>query len=253
MIKGLYSAVSAMLMNANRQQVLSHNVANLDTPGFRQILATAEEFVNTTAFDPMDSFNLDTDARAIGTFGLGVQSGKEAIDFSQGGIQETGNSLDVAIQGTAFFHVKTPEGDRYTRDGRFICDASGTLVTVEGYQVLNKSGQPIKLGKGDIDINPRGEIALEGKIVSQLGLAEFDDPRKALLHDQGNLFKAGSSPKTEITSSVVQGALETSNVNSAQIMTQMMEVARAYEAAQQLVQNQDDLLGKTISYLGKIG
>jgi flagellar basal body rod protein FlgG len=253
MIKGLYSAVSAMIMNANRQQVLSHNVSNMEVPGFKQILSTAEDYLQTSVADPMDILEDRDSVREVGMLGLGVKNGQEMIDFSQGGIQITNNIYDLAIQGTGFFHIKTPEGDRYSRDGRFIRDASGILVTTEGYQVLGKNSQTIKIPDGQVEIGSAGEILINGVAASQLDFVEFEKPEEMLEHDQGNLFKANGTPTAAKNSSIIQGALETSNVNSAQVMTQMIEILRAYEAAQQMVQNQDELLGKTISSLGRIG
>jgi flagellar basal-body rod protein FlgF len=252
MIKGLYSAVSAMIMNANREQVISHNVANMDTPGFKQVLATQKEYITTQVQDPMSSLDVADPVRSLGSLGLGVQSGVDAIDFTQGGIQTTDNPLDLAIEGTGFFEVKTPDGNRYTRDGRFSLDASGTLVTSDGYQVLDKNGQSIKIeSEGTVDVSTDGEISVDGKAVAQLNLSEFDNPAQDLQHDGGNLFLAKGSAKTATNSTITQGALESSNVDSTQAMSQMMEISRLYEAAQQMVQNQDSLLGETISTLGK--
>jgi flagellar basal-body rod protein FlgF len=253
MIKGLYSAVSAMVINANRQQLLSHNVSNMDVPGFKQILSTAEDYMQTTVLDPLDILEDKDSPRAVGLLGLGVKNGQEVIDFSQGGIQTTNNTYDLAIQGTGFFHIKTPEGERYTRDGRFMRDASGMLITSEGYQVLGKNGQPIKIADGTVEIGSAGEVIIDGVSTSQLDLVEFEKPEETLQHDQGNLFITDTKPTAAKNSTIIQGALETSNVNAAQVMTQMIEILRAYEAAQQMVQNQDELLGKTISSLGRIG
>jgi len=251
MIKGLYSAVSAMIMNANREQVISHDVANMDTPGFKQVLATQKEYITTQVNDPMSSLDSSVPVTDVGTLGLGVQSGSDAIDFTQGSIQTTDNPLDLAIEGTGFFEVKTPDGNCYTRDGRFLRDSSGMLVTSDGYQVLDKNGQPIKLGDGTVSVSSTGEISVDGTATAQLNLVEFDNPAQELQHDQGNLFHATGTAKAASNSSVVEGALESSNVNSTQVMSQMMEVSRLYEAAQQMVQNQDSLLGEAISTLGK--
>ncbi len=253
MIKGLYSAVSAMVMNANRQQLLSHNVSNMDVPGFKQILSTAEDYMQTTVIDPLDILEEKNSPREVGLLGLGVQNGQEVIDFSQGGIEVTNKIYDLAIQGTGFFHIKTPDGERYTRDGRFMRDASGMLITSEGYQVLGKNGQPIKIADGTVEIGSSGEVIIDGVSTSQLDLVEFEKPEEILRHDQGNLFMTDTKPTAAKNSTIIQGALETSNVNAAQVMTQMIEILRAYEAAQQMVQNQDELLGKTISSLGRIG
>ena len=118
MIKGLYSAVSAMVMNAARQQVLSHNIANLQTPGFKQVLTTVEDFMqDQSVYTSENSLNQSVDY--IGTLGLGTQIGAEYIDFEQGALLDTGNPLDFALEGNGYFRVKTPDGNRYTRDGRY--------------------------------------------------------------------------------------------------------------------------------------
>lgn len=253
MIKGLYSAVSAMLMNQNRQQVLTHNVSNMSTAGFKEVLATAEEYKTTEAKDPMDSFGNDVEARTIGTMGLGVASGLSTTDFTQGSITTTDKSTDLAIEGPAFFHVKTPEGDRYTRDGRFVVDANGTLTTADGYQVLDDSGAAITLDSDDFDVSSTGEISVDGKTVAQLGLVEFDDPAASLSRDgEGNLFIAASAGKAAENSTVMQGAVESSNVDATSVMTSLIQITRYFEAAQTIVQNQDDLLGKAISTLGGV-
>jgi flagellar basal-body rod protein FlgF len=251
MIKGLYSAVSAMLVNQNKQQVLSHNASNMDTPGFKQVLATAEEYKTTTAIDPMSSLDSTVQARVLGTLGLGVQSGAEGIDFSQGSLTTTDNQTDLAIQGTAFFHVKNAQGDFYTRDGSFLVDASGNLTTAEGDFVLDSSGKQIQVGTGTFSVSSSGAIIKDSKQVAQLGLFEFTTPKTDLVHASGNLFTASKAGTAAKNSTVVQGSLESSNVDATKLMTSMIEISRFYEAAQQMVQNQDQLLGETISSLGK--
>ncbi len=252
MIKGLYSAVSAMVMNATRQQALSHNIANVQTPGFKQILTTAQGFMQDQA--AYTNGNLQANqVNYIGTMGLGTQIGADFIDFGQGAMQTTNNPLDFAVQGNGFFTVKTPDGNRYTRDGRFLRDSANTLVTVDGFQVLDKAGQPIKLPDGDVSVTQAGEMSVNGTVVATLGIGVFAKPETELQHTEGNLFTGpAASTGTELPQ-VVQGSLETSNANVSQLMTQLVEVGRSYEAAQKLVQNQDELLGKTIASLGRIG
>ena len=252
MIKGLYSAVSAMVMNATRQQALSHKIANVQTPGFKQILTTAQGFMQDQA--AYTNGNLQANqVNYIGTMGLGTQIGADFIDFGQGAMQTTNNPLDFAVQGNGFFTVKTPDGNRYTRDGRFLRDSANTLVTVDGFQVLDKAGQPIKLPDGDVSVTQAGEMSVNGTVVATLGIGVFAKPETELQHTEGNLFTGpAASTGTELPQ-VVQGSLETSNANVSQLMTQLVEVGRSYEAAQKLVQNQDELLGKTIASLGRIG
>jgi flagellar basal-body rod protein FlgF len=252
MIKGLYSAVSAMVMNAARQQIISHNIANLQTSGFKQILTTAGGFMQDQAV--YTNGNLQgSPIEYLGTMGLGSQIDQEYIDFTQGALQNTDNPLDFALQGGGFFTVKTPDGNRYTRDGRFLRDADNTLVTVDGFQVLDDAGQPIEVPDGEVSLSSEGVISVNGEEVATLGIGVFADPMAELQHTEGNLFTGPTASTGEEVPRVVQGYLETSNANPSQLMTQLVEVARSYEAAQKLVQNQDELLGKTISSLGRIG
>lgn len=252
MIKGLYSAVTAMVMNAARQQVLSHNISNLQTPGFKQILTTAQDFKQNQAVYS-NGYTVNGKIDYLGLLGLGTQSGEEYIDFQQGALEETDNPLDFALQGNGFFTVDTPDGQRYTRDGRFLRDADNNLVTVDGFQVLDDAGQPIQLPDGDVSVSPDGAISVNGEEVATLGIGVFADPEAELQHTEGNLFTGPAASTGEDVPRVVQGYLETSNANPSQLMTQLVEVARSYEAAQKLVQNQDELLGKTIASLGRIG
>ncbi len=253
MIKGFYAAVSSMLVNTYKQQVLSQNISNLVTPGFKQVLTTAQDFMKTgVLYSPGNLLN-DTQLDNIGQVGLGAENGIERVDFTQGGLQSTENPYDLAIQGNGFFRLQTPDGIRYTRDGRFIRDAQNTLVSVEGFPVLNDSNQKITLPVGDMAVGPDGKIEVNGQAVAQLGISTFADPWTELVSDRGNMF-AGPAQSTGTPDwQIAQSYLEMSNSNPTYLMTEMIQVARSYEAAQKMVQNQDELLGKTIASLGRIG
>jgi flagellar basal-body rod protein FlgF len=251
MIKGLYSAASAMIAQMTQQQVLAHNSANVDTPGFKQIMTSLDEFMQT-AVSTTPGDGSQTLPTYLGQLGLGVDLANQTTDQSLGAIQNTGHNMDFAIDGSGFFRIKTPSGERYTRDGRFNRDSSGKLVTIDGFQVLNKSGSAITLPEGDILVSEDGSITVNGSSVAQIGLASFKDPSKDLARDGTNNFKAINAPSTAASSSTIhQGYLEQSNVNASQLMTQMVMVARSYEAAQQMMTNQDSLLSETINTLGR--
>ncbi|PWH18092.1 MAG: hypothetical protein DDG59_06930 [Anaerolineae bacterium] len=250
MIKGLYAAASAMLANLYRQGLLAHNIANVDTPGFKQVLTSLDDFKETAAIYPFGPTAGLANLSWIGNFGLGVQTSSEVTDFLQGGLRLTGHPFDLAIQGEGFFRIQTPDGERYTRDGRFYRDIDGNLVTVDGYQVLDEGGQPINLPEGEFAVSPSGVILVNGQTIATLGLAAFEDPATELTRDGSNYFIAEGGPTSDAVGTVAQGYLEMSNANPAQLMTQMIAVARAYEAAQKMVQTQDELLGKAINSLG---
>jgi flagellar basal-body rod protein FlgF len=253
MIKGLYAAVSGMLTNINRQQTISHNVANLTTPGFKQILTSVKDFTHTEVVFPPGNITHQPDLHSIGTIGLGVMSSPDTTDFNQGGIIETSSGLDLAIEGSGFFQVQTENGKAYTRDGRFIKDSDGQIVTVDGYHLLDSGGKPIKLEDGYIGVKSNGVITVNGEEAATIGLAVFENPKLDLVRAGDNTYTSTKTPGKDKAGKIAQYHLETSNADATQLMTQLVEVARSYEASQQMVQNQDELLGKTISSLGRIG
>lgn len=254
MIKGLYAAASAMLAGLTRQNMLTHNLDNIDTPGFREILLSLDDFINTSVASRPD-FNYTRRALPLGDLGLGVETSPEITNFEQGALKQTGEQFDFALQGDGFFQVQTPNGNRFTRDGRFARDIDGNLVTVDGYYVLDANGQPLTLPEGLLGAAADGTLTDEtGAAVGQVGLFSFADPEAELTRDgvQGNLFIAAGTPAATTTATVTQGFLESANINPAQLMTQMVAVNRAYEAAQRMVQVQDELLGRAISTISRL-
>jgi flagellar basal body rod protein FlgG len=259
MIKGLYAAVSAMMAGVAQQQVLSHNVANLETPGFKQIMKSLDDFVQTAVPSTsglrgsMSGISAGASIYSLGSIGLGVEVSPDQTDYNQGGIISSDNPLDLAISGNGFFRLRTADGERYTRDGRFLKDASGQLVSVAGFPVLSQGGQPIVLPEGLVSISPDGTVMVNNQAVGQIGLAGFQDPEAELVRDDNNTFQAAGAPTDIAVGTIQQNALEMSNANPTQLMTQMVEAARFYQAAQQMVQNQDEMLGAAINTLGRIG
>ena len=253
MIKGLYAAASAMLAGVNHQNMIAHNIANMDTPGFKQVLASLDDFYQVPVSQPPQSVAVSQNPRWIGYLGLGVETPPEEIDFTQGSLQFTGQELDFAIQGPGFFRVQTPEGERYTRDGRFSRNSEGQLVTVDGYLVLDDGGQPIEISDdGELTVSGDGTFYLDGEEISRLGLINFANPETELVRDRPNTFAALGEPNDEELGVIVQNYVEAPNTNAAQLMTRMVAVARQYEAAQKMVQNQDELLGRAIASLGQL-
>jgi flagellar basal-body rod protein FlgF len=250
MIKGLYAAASAMITGVYRQQAVAHDIANVDTPGFKQILTSLNEFDNTSAYTQGSQSNTNQ-ITYLGNMGLGVMAAPETTDFSQGTLKNTDSPLDLAISGDGFFRIRTADGERYTRDGRFSKDATGQLVTVDGNLVLSSSGQPIKLAEGEVAIAPNGVISVNNVAGATIGVAFFAD-KSTLTRASENTFSSTATPATTGGGTIIQSTLEQSNVDSAQLMTQMIEISRSYQAAQQMVQNQDELLGKAISTLGRV-
>lgn len=252
MIKGLYAAASAMVAGVNRQQAIAHDVSNMETPGFKQVLTSLEDFMST-GIHQVNSNDPNRGVQYLGNLGLGVESVPDTTDFTQGALMETGNPMDVAIDGAGFFRISTAAGERLTRDGRFVRDVSGKLVTLEGNPVLSSTGAAITLPEGEVSIAADGTISVDGTNVAQLGVNNYADPTTELVRDDNNTFIAvGSATGTE-KGVVVQAYLESSNADATRLTTQLVEVTRSYEAAQQLIANQDELLDEAITTLGRIG
>jgi flagellar basal-body rod protein FlgF len=262
MIKGFYAAASAMVTGMQRQLAITHNIDNLDTPGFKQILLSMDEFMETPVTTNSQSANSPTlptvlqsrgfnKLSRIGDLGLGVMSDDGTTDFTEGSAQITNRELDVAVLGNGFFRIQTDAGERYTKDGRFIKDATGILKTVDGNNVLAEGGGNITLPTGEISISTSGQISVDGVDVAKLGIAYFEDPAASLTRDGANTFSGTGAITDSSKVTVQQYALESSNADLTQLMTQMIQTSRAYEAAQRLVQAQDSLLGQSISTLGQ--
>lgn len=255
MIKGFYAAASAMVAGMHRQNILAQNIANLDTPGFRQILLAMDDWYVTPItqakqdLQPIKGINT---LRQLGYLGLGTDTSPEITDYSQGSLKSTSQELDFAVQGAGFFRVQAPEGERYTRDGRFLRDANNQLVTVDGYKVLDTNGNAIKLPTGQVSVDEIGVIIVDDQQVATIGLAAFNDPQTELVRAGTNTFTATGTPTGTTTGTIEQGYLEMTNSSLESLMTQMVIVGRAYEANQRIVGMQDEILGKVINNLNRL-
>jgi flagellar basal-body rod protein FlgF len=240
---------NALLIGLSRQMALTHeldiianNIANMNTSGFKADNALFAQYLMPQASD--QSFT-GGDRRV--TY---VEDRASWIDMSPAAVQHTGDPLDVAIDGNAYFVVQTPNGQqRYTRNGSFSINGQGQLVTSEGYQVVGESG-PITFQATDHDIviSPTGVITVrEGtntadSIRGQLQLSSFANPAQ-LQKAGGSTFTAPANvtpnPAPEGTN-VVQGSLEKSNVNGVVEMARMIELTRSYTDISNILQEQSD-------------
>jgi flagellar basal-body rod protein FlgF len=250
---------NALLVGLSRQtalerqlDVIANNIANVNTAGFKSDNSLFEEYLNTPAHE--DNF-VGSDRRV--SF---VQDRGTYRNMSQGSVDRTGNPLDVAIDGSAFLAVQTAGGERYTRDGGLHINAQGQLVTVAGNPVLGNSG-PIVFQQTDHDVNiaPDGTVTvIEGSgradsIRGTLRLVNFTDAQK-MLKEGFNLYSAGDggAAQADTKSTVRQGYIEKSNVNSVVEMSRMMEVSRAYTSIANLMQQQSELQKTAIQALADV-
>jgi len=208
-----------------RMAILANNLANVNTPGYKADQVSFSEVLDEAT-------------------GLPTVSATQYTEMTGGSREQTGNPLDVAVDGDGFFVVNTPDGRRFTRDGSFRLGADGTLGTADGNPVLGSSG-PIVLDPevSGIRIDPNGKVWADGEEVDTLQVVAFPagaPPAKV----GGNLFDGTGDTPVE-NPRVSQGALERSNVSSILEMSRMIEIARGYEAYQKLVQSLDQTAAQT--------
>jgi flagellar basal-body rod protein FlgF len=250
MIRGIYTAAAGLATAQLRLGVVSNNVANAATPGYKQDRLPDEV---GKALDLM-KYAVDDQGRPVGTLTLGPKVGVSQLDLAPGPIQETANPLDVAIAGNGFFAVQAADGStRYTRDGGFSRDVNGALRSRDGSAVLDTSNQPITLPVGaDIAIAADGTILAGGNTVAQLQVVDFG--AGAQLNKAGNgmfTLPTGVTPTATNGVQLYQGYLEGSNVDMTESMVSTMSLVRAYEANQKLLQMQDETLKSTVNEVGK--
>jgi flagellar basal-body rod protein FlgF len=210
--------------------VTANNLANSATTGFQAERAMFTDYITESGKEDV-AFTQD-----IATY----------HDLRQGSLQSTGNDFDVAIVGDGYFAIATPAGERYTRAGNFATNREGTLVTVDGYPVLDDGGQPIQFEELDRDpvIGENGLITVNGgEERAILGIFEFNN-RQELRHVEGTMYEASAPGDIAVASRVVHGALETSNVRAVNELVQLTELSRSTSNTAKYIETMYDLQRK---------
>ncbi|HEY8417928.1 MAG TPA: flagellar hook-basal body protein [Limnochordales bacterium] len=272
MLRGLYTSASGMLAEQVRVDVLAHNLANVQTAGFKRqtvIQSAFPEMLLHRVNDPMvigppgprrsdagavrpqRGFAFDP-RPAVGRLGTGTYIDGTYSDMTAGALRHTGNPLDMALEGDGFFTVETPAGLRFTRDGRFTLDGEGWLVTPEGHRVLGEAG-PIRVRGGTVHVTEQGEIWVDGALAGVLAIRTFADPQ-GLVREGSSLWAATewSGEPQPAAARVHAGYLEDSNVNVVMAMVELITAYRSYEANQRVIQAFDQTLGKAVNELGRV-
>lgn len=258
MIRGLYTSGWSMLANSRKMDVISNNLANVNTNAFKKDGVVFQSFPEVLAQRINDTQSRTNPDGQIGAMELGSDVGEIYTYYTQGAMTKTGNNLDLSIKdsATSFFTVGVPSAngdivEYYTRDGAFSIDAKGQLVTSEGNLVLGEAG-PILLTSEHFEVMGDGSIIQDGKNVGKLLIRNFADP--STLRKQGSdlVARTQQTRETEFNGVVLQGSVEQSNVNIVKEMVDMISVTRAYEASQKVLQAQDGTLEKAVNEVGAL-
>ncbi len=256
MVKGLYTAYTGMVQQQKRMDVITNNLANSDTNGFKKEGATSVSFSDVYAAKIKDESEFFLNRR-IGTMHMGTKIGETYTNFSQGPIEVTDNNYDFALDGQGFFQVsytnKAGEtSTKFTRDGSFTLTQEGYLVTDDGDFVLGENG-PIQLDLNlEAKVDTLGNIYQDGQRIDQLALADFAD-YNYLSHYGENFFDLVEGGTMQpATCKVVQGVLEASNINVVEEMVNMIAIQRNYESNQKAIQSIDETLEKAVNEVGRL-
>ncbi|TCS83381.1 flagellar hook-basal body protein [Tepidibacillus fermentans] len=268
MIRGIYTAAAGMLTQQKRQDLLTNNLANVNTPGYKQdeaIIRSFPEVLLQTIRVPVK------DKQPIGSLHQGVFVEEDVPIFKQGDLTETGVNTHFAIwdpelelipngqrRPILLFTVQGQNGERlFTRSGLFTEDAAGQLVTPEGYLVLDDQGRPIRTNGRSFTVDQKGNIRFSDGQTLRLGLTKINNPNQLLKQgeqiyrlqgNQGNLPFVNENENYQI----FQGKLERSNVDPTQTMVDMITALRIYEANQQMIQFMDKTLEKAVNEIGRV-
>lgn len=255
MVRGLYTATLGMTTQQKKMDTVTNNLSNVDTTAYKKDGVVQQSF--TEAY--MKCVNGETtpytfsNEKTLGNIGMGLFVDSVYTDFGNGTLQVTDGPLDLSIREEGYFSVRVPNDNGesttlYTRDGAFTRDFEGYLINKAGYRIQGEGGD-ILLPEGSIVIGQDGSITVNDEYVDTLQMISVND--NSTLRKQGeNLYDVTAETQIEAFSgSVVQGALELSNVNSVQEMVDMITLSRTYEANQTMITTCDSTLDKAVNQI----
>jgi flagellar basal-body rod protein FlgG len=262
MMEGLYIAASGGTKQLKKLDILSNNIANINTQGFKRDMLIYEEKrppFQQILMKGSDTKNLNPFHGSDLAVSY-VQVTQTLTDYAQGSLIKTDNPLNVAIEGKGFFVINTPHGDRYTRNGNFHLDGLGQLVDHKGNMIMTRSDEPILIpfGTKQITINQDGSIfggaEIEQDLLGQLKIVNFSNLH-ALTKEGGGFYKISDPMIKEILvddAKVLQGFTENSNANAIHEMIQMIETVRQLEAYQKIIQSIDEADDQSVNSLARV-
>jgi flagellar basal-body rod protein FlgF len=234
----LYVNLSRQTAVSRQLEVVANNLANVTTTGFRAERAVFDEALRKAGKSDEVAYVID---RATYT------------DHQPGAMIQTDNPLDLAIKGKGFFQVETPEGPRYTRDGRMALSPTGDLVSIDGRPFMSAQGAPIQLPPeaSEILIANDGTVSADGVDLGRIGVFAFDD-ELSLRREEAGRFAAPVPPAAVENPAVQQGMIEGSNVDPITEITRLIDLSRAYEQAAKMSNDIHDQKKDAVRRLGSI-
>jgi flagellar basal-body rod protein FlgF len=235
MYKGIYIAVSGAILKQTQLDILSQNLANTNTVGYKKDNMSFQEYLM-----PQETSGPGPDGRSM------TELSAVTTDFANGTSVKTMGPLDVALEGKGFLSL---EGNRYTRRGDLKKSADGYLTTFDGVKVLGSAG-PIKLPDGKVEITEQGVISVNDAEIGRLKIVDFKDT--AQLEKAGDGMFTTNEKTIPASAGVKQGYIEGSNVDPIKEMVRMIETLREFETYQKAITTFDDATAKVTNDLGRL-
>lgn len=276
MFKGFYTAASGMIAQQRRTELLTNNMANAETPGFKSDQSTIRSFPDML-MSAIDEEKLPTENGlavrtndVVGSVTAGLYMQEIFANQQQGQLMQTDLPTDIAlisgdlpvnaegVQAAVFYRLQADDGEAelYTRNGNFTLDGAGYLTAADGKYVLSTAGEPIQLQSNDFQVTADGTVTENGAQVAQIGIAIAENPEAMLLKQDAGYYATANNAELPAaqagTYSMQQMFLERSNVDTAKTMTDLMTAYRAFEANQKVLTAYDASMQKAVTEIGKV-
>jgi len=257
MIRGLYTSGWSMLALQKKMDVLSNNLANVSTNGYKRDTVAMEGFPELLAKRLNDHTDGISGGVPVGDLSFSDDVGNVYTWFKPGSLQQTEQNLDFCLKddGKAFFSIAVPSENNftayYTRDGSFELNAAGQLVTRQGFFVLGQKGV-IQLDSDQFMLQKDGTIVQDGEVVDTLLIKQFEDPTTLRKNGQNLLSPTDGTVEEDFSGQVLQSYLEQSNVEVVREMVDMISLMRSYESNQRIITAMDSTLDKAVNEVGRV-
>ncbi|NMH70570.1 flagellar hook-basal body protein [Bacillus sp. RO3] len=276
MFRGFYTVASGMLSQQRKTEMLTNNMANANTPGYKADQSSMRAFPKML-LDRMDATSIPTEKslslpfnQKVGALHTGVYMQEAIPSFLQGDLQETGRNLDIALLdvsmpvnegtvGSVFLTVEGADGEpRYTRNGNLTVNGNGFLTTNSGFYLLDENGERIQVDSDQFNVGDKGQIMVGDNIIATLGVGYSEDPNRLVKQGDGLFAAEDNVPLqsafevNDVSFSTKQGFLERSNVDTSRTMTDMLSAYRAFEANQKVLQAYDRSMEKAANEIGRV-
>lgn len=258
MLKGLYTAYTGMINEQHRMDVMTNNLANASTIGFKKEGATSQSFDSVLAYKIKDTSEPGNLPKRIGNMTLGVKTGENYVDYSGGPFRSTDNALDLALTGSGFFTIEYTNkagetSTKYTRDGNFTMTAQGDIVTQDGDYLLNENGRHIRIDPNlEVTIDRMGNIYQDDTYVDSILLTDFENYDYLERYGENYFQPVDGAEIIEAETEVRSGYLEMANLSVVTEMVNMITIQRQYEANQKVITTYDSTLEPAVNQNGKV-